>query len=391
MWLSKELMSNVFKEKFANHPFIKKVAFYQNLVFLEVKTDTIFFALDFWENGTIELVFRDEVTPSRFTTYFSYPFAKRAILFKEGQCVHSLLMDIDIYYQQINETMIAELAKRIIDKFLQVGKDVALQSEISNSLLKGLHDQISLQVTNDIFIDMANFFHGKLLSIKETVQLIHDKELSISRYGDGEIMVMLSKNGPGFQKHDWKLMRELREINLSNNDLLVCYAGLVPEEIWWDRFWTKYWAKCKFFLQREIYGDALITRPEAFHLYGQEIVNLWKRIWQNKNVCFVTGEGSLMNTNHIMFNNINSTKFIYTQPRNCYECIDEIFNQCKQQMNVDMFLIALGPTGTILANRLYQAGYRALDIGHLNNSYDTVFKNFPMPEAIHQQMKQNQK
>ena len=35
-----------------------------------------------------------------------------------------------------------------------------------------------------------------------------------------------------------------------------------------------------------------------------------------------------------------------------------------------MFLIALGPTATILAYDLYKLGYQALDIGHVDLEYE---------------------
>lgn len=56
--------------------------------------------------------------------------------------------------------------------------------------------------------------------------------------------------------------------------------------------------------------------------------------------------------------------------------------KCLQEKEVDMFLIALGPTGTVLASRLFHKNLRALDIGHLNNSYDTVFLNSVRPESL---------
>ncbi|WP_413772750.1 GT-D fold domain-containing glycosyltransferase [Acinetobacter sp. ANC 4169] len=58
------------------------------------------------------------------------------------------------------------------------------------------------------------------------------------------------------------------------------------------------------------------------------------------------------------------------------------FRNVLRKKNVDMFLIALGPTGTVLSARLHQYGLRGLDVGHLNNSYDTVFLNKVRPEQI---------
>jgi hypothetical protein len=193
---------------------------------------------------------------------------------------------------------------------------------------------------------------------------------------------MVTNKGCIFQKHDWKLMQELRDISAQNNNLMVCYPGLLIEDDFWNNFWSEFWPKCKFYLNQDRLGDAMITRPEAFYFYGQQIVDLWKAIWEGKNICFVTGESSRLNAEHLIFSNIRSAQHILTKNNDAYTFIDDIFQQCIVKKDVDMFLIALGPTGTALAARLHQYGLRGLDIGHLNNSYDTVFLNKARPEQI---------
>ena len=50
--------------------------------------------------------------------------------------------------------------------------------------------------------------------------------------------------------------------------------------------------------------------------------------------------------------------------------------------NVDIYLIALGQTGTILAAELAEEGLWALDVGHLPNSYDNIFNSKATPENL---------
>lgn len=50
--------------------------------------------------------------------------------------------------------------------------------------------------------------------------------------------------------------------------------------------------------------------------------------------------------------------------------------------NIDLFLIALGPAGTVLSARLTDKEKIAYDIGHLTNSYDTVFSGAAVPEQL---------
>ena len=44
-----------------------------------------------------------------------------------------------------------------------------------------------------------------------------------------------------------------------------------------------------------------------------------------------------------------------------------------QKYKNSLILIALGPSGTVLAHRLTQLDYQALDIGHITSSYEEAF------------------
>ena len=49
---------------------------------------------------------------------------------------------------------------------------------------------------------------------------------------------------------------------------------------------------------------------------------------------------------------------------------DEILNECKKQSKDVLFILALGPTATILADDLSKEGWRALDMGHIDIEYE---------------------
>lgn len=89
-----------------------------------------------------------------------------------------------------------------------------------------------------------------------------------------------------------------------------------------------------------------------------------------------------MNIEHVLFDNIAEATTIYSKSTDAYADLDNVIAQCKAQKNIDMFLVALGPAGTALAYRLSTMGFRALDIGHLNNSYDNALLNAPRPELL---------
>ncbi|HCR3335994.1 TPA: DUF1792 domain-containing protein [Morganella morganii] len=52
---------------------------------------------------------------------------------------------------------------------------------------------------------------------------------------------------------------------------------------------------------------------------------------------------------------------------------DLLTEQCLMKKEIDLFLIAAGPAGTVLSARLADNGKTALDIGNLVSSYNTVF------------------
>ena len=49
-------------------------------------------------------------------------------------------------------------------------------------------------------------------------------------------------------------------------------------------------------------------------------------------------------------------------------------SECLKQPKNKLFILALGPTATVLAVDLADKGYRALDIGHLDTCYETFLR-----------------
>ena len=89
-----------------------------------------------------------------------------------------------------------------------------------------------------------------------------------------------------------------------------------------------------------------------------------------------------MNPEHEIFDTSTSSAIILSRNKDAYSDGERIVEECKKRKNVDIFLFALGPAGTILAYRLSQLGLRGLDVGHLNNSFDNVFCKGPRPEQV---------
>ncbi|QXO63601.1 DUF1792 domain-containing protein [Morganella morganii] len=234
---------------------------------------------------------------------------------------------------------------------------------------------------NETWNDVYHFFKEKRLSALETVNWIKENNCSLSRFGDGE-MKLLTEDGVYFQKADKKLTYELRRICSEKHNTLVCMPHCAIEDGFWHKFWVKYWFRCKFFIDQPVYGDSFVSRPEGFYQFGDELVNAWMDIWKDKNVCIVTGDKSRLDCEHFMLSNIKNKEIIHTKNTNSYDDIDLLTEQCLEKEDVDVFLIASGPAGTVLSARLADNNRMALDIGHLTNSYDVVYEGKESPEQL---------
>lgn len=210
----------------------------------------------------------------------------------------------------------------------------------------------------------------KILSQQETINEIIDKNLSIARYGDGEVRWMLVKGFQGrFQKYDEKLAKRLLEVFSSNDPhLMVCLAGPFSPFAYRSNYWEQCVRKILFDLvevikPNQIFGDTDITR-------NANNVPLMKTIWQGKDIVMVEGDKSRVGVGNDLFDNVNSIKRILCPAENAFDCYDKILEECLKMSKNHLFLISLGPTATVLAYDLCRAGHRALDVGHIDICYE---------------------
>ena len=109
-------------------------------------------------------------------------------------------------------------------------------------------------------------------------------------------------------------------------------------------------------------------------------MQLWRDVWEAKEVVIVTGENSRFVLEPALFDNVKSVDFIYSTPIDAYSDLPRLMPLLEAQDPDKLFLIALGPTGTLLAAKLAQAGRWAIDIGHISESYANVFEGGAWPE-----------
>lgn len=237
-----------------------------------------------------------------------------------------------------------------------------------------------------LFFIRSIFARDKQLRIctsEETIKLIQENRMSCSRFGDGELKIMRGES-IGFQSYDKILAKRLEEVIRSSLEKhLVCIPYyLMNMSILNDEsktFWQysllrnrKVW---DFYLNADkLYGDTQFTR---FYMNAKDkraavsLINKIKRLWTDRNLVIVEGAESRLGIGNDLFQNVSSIKRVICPVENAFSCYNEILDACLQYDDKDcLFVLALGPTATVLAYDLSLRGYQALDLGHIDVEYE---------------------
>lgn len=241
--------------------------------------------------------------------------------------------------------------------------------------------------------------YPKVLTTTETLNDIILNKKSMCRYGDGEFSLCSKKikSENIFQKKDKLLEKRLKEILLSNEkNIIVCippfddryYEDIqIKNNIVNPKYWKRYWYKngkevLKVVDKKRIYGNTQLSRITGF--YENSLLEI-KKLWENKKVVFVYSDKGRFEKDERIFNNIESSEEIIIPAINAFYKYDSILKRCLEKEKNKLFLIAAGPTATVLAYDLSKKGYQALDIGHLPNSYREFLGEILCPEDLPKQ------
>jgi hypothetical protein len=233
--------------------------------------------------------------------------------------------------------------------------------------------------------EVREFSAQRQLSFGETLKLVRDKKLSMARFGDGEFKTMLQSNyNLKFQKNSLALRNALREtIELGAahpKKLLIGFPHFFTNDAWIS-VWSQVWIPIKkLFAGIKVVGDAHVSRPVYFAEDKDEAVAAWRSVWAGQRIAVITGKGSRFDLIPELFVNVKSSEFIWSKPTNAFEDLDRLIEEVKTT-NFDLYLISLGPAGTVLAAKLALEGKWALDIGHISSSYLNVHRGEANPES----------
>lgn len=225
----------------------------------------------------------------------------------------------------------------------------------------------------------------RFLDDLETIQYVLDHNCSLSRYGNGEMNILLGQGIP-FQDYSPGLKKALMEV-VTDERCLVCTPSFVCQRLkkgvledfqyrWWKKeaHYTRY-CYFKFFKKSTLLGDTQCTRfyMDYKNKSSERImkyVHLFQKIWADRDILIIEGEQTLLGVGNDLFACAKSIKRILCPRKNAFDVIDSVRSWVNANISVQsLVILALGPSATILSYRLAHDGYQALDLGHIDIEY----------------------
>jgi glycosyltransferase family protein len=231
-----------------------------------------------------------------------------------------------------------------------------------------------------------------VLSIPETMEMIVSSQLSVARFGDAEFDIARRLNiSDSYQTPSKELSKKLLSIlkGGSHGRLLVCIPPYYCEFnnkrnfykniSFWEWYWLKNYHSLKQYFCNIPYGNSFISRNTVFYSMPLDSI---KKLWVNRKAVFVIGRGARFKFDERLFDNILEISIVEVPPTNAYSEYSRIYNECLTYGTDHLFLIAAGPTATVLVADLTANGYQAIDIGHISNCYHQYLGEADAPESI---------
>ena len=225
----------------------------------------------------------------------------------------------------------------------------------------------------------VSLFVPKIANVEQTIEEILQSERSLVRFGDGEFKYMFFGSSIGFQSFDPKLADRLKEVLASKDErimiaILDIFGYLTSKKTEMRELAVRLRPHVYGCIDRECqYYDAMVSRSHHLPNYFDRM----KRIWDGKDIVLIEGAMTRMGIGNDLFDNAQSVRRILTPAEDAFSVYGKILDAAMSVEKSALFLIALGPTATVLAYDLGRAGYRALDMGHLDICYELFLGGHP--------------
>ncbi|EOS23266.1 glycosyltransferase [Lachnospiraceae bacterium 3-1] len=230
-------------------------------------------------------------------------------------------------------------------------------------------------------------FFPKILGGELAIEEIVTHGKSLARFGDGEFAAIAGRIRHRFHtKVEGELQQRLREVLQSEQKNLL--IGIADNYGSLEKYTQQARREIRCYLNPQVrkehllllspqktYYDAYVTRPYVMYQDNQtdapkmRFKNL-KRIWEGRKCIFVEGCYTGLGVGNDLFDNAGSIRRILGPAEDAFFRYQEILDCCMEQEKDVLFLLALGAAATVLASDLCQAGYQAVDIGHVDLEYE---------------------
>ncbi len=223
-----------------------------------------------------------------------------------------------------------------------------------------------------------------VMSYEECIEYIITHHASVSRMGDGELGIINGRT-LGFQKQDSELGERLKSAMVQDsNSLLLCipdiFEHLERYNIVEQNFWKAhhYYNRRKWYKllkKGKRYGNSFLSRFYCMEFdkdLSSHRITLLRRLWENRDIIFIEGRDTKMGVGNDLFDNAKSIRRILCPSKNAfasYDSIVEYISKMNHRQN-DLYILALGPTATVMAVDLHDLGLQALDMGHMDIEYE---------------------
>jgi hypothetical protein len=242
-------------------------------------------------------------------------------------------------------------------------------------------------VAHDVLTEVAAFTDERQYTFEQTIEQISTRKLSFARFGDGEFRTMLRPEfNLRFQPRSANLAADLRELLLFDGydpDKLMLGFPYPYRNLHWSGVWLDIWSELKPLLRTDLkYGNSHSSRPIFFQQLGQRGVDMWRSVWAEREVCVVTGDHSRFSLTPELFDNVKASRFVHSTPVDAYADLPRLMKVLEDEDPGQLFLLSLGPAGTLVTAWLARMGRWAVDIGHVNDSWANVFASGKWPESL---------
>ena len=327
---------------------------------------------------------------------------KRDNIYLHPECIPAtfdqLLENMDAYlninHGDIDEAILERMSElnKPIFSFYATHKGNVPQYLFLRQELEKMEDAIRLfsKIGADRFrqeFKQEELFDISVMSIDETLDQLLEMEQSLIRFGDGEFN-LINGNSIAYQEYQENLAQEMREILLhaddTENKVLIClpeifeiFKGSFLQNEDSEKFWKQVLDDYGRFFQEtcraKVYGSTWISRPYIDNKDKSHAITQFEKIkslFENKDILIVEGATTRSGVGNDLFNNALSIKRIICPSHHAFSKVDVIQQAILDHAPGRLILLMLGPTAKILAYRLSQLGYRALDLGHIDPEYE---------------------